>query len=419
MKLRGVKQVFAMAVLMMGAGLAHAQTGHDRTVDFTEIRGLVVDAYTGAVVDGVHIRMGQTDIATITNSEGRFLLKVPARAENGQVQLIKVGYTQKDLPLSFFTQEEARIELAPEEQVLEKIELFASKNPVLLVEKALEKRSAKKHILTGFYREKIRRGARRDVMVSEAVLQLDEHKNMQGNNGRISLYKSRKNTDYKRLDTMAVKLKGGPYNPLYIDALKYPEFLFYEGKLENYHFEFKTPTTLNNRYVFVIYFEDRNKQSPWYYGDLFIDAKTNALLKVDYHLNVDNTRQAERMLVAKKPNKYKVTPLEVSYQADYLLDGEESYYSYGKFYIRIRINQKGKLFNFRYSVDSELMITDKHQDAPFPENELKRVKPSTVIPDDITGFGDPGFWGENNIIEPEKPLQRTFDRIWRQYQRSN
>ena len=42
------------------------------------------------------------------------------------------------------------------------------------------------------------------------------------------LGKSRKNTDYNKLDTLAVKLQGGPFSNLYTDIIKYPEFIFSE-----------------------------------------------------------------------------------------------------------------------------------------------------------------------------------------------
>src|SRR5699024_8255794 len=143
--------------------------------------------------------------------------------------------------------------------------------------KALNKRAPNQEKLVGFYREKIDRG-RHNVLLGEAVVQIDQDKYMRGKRGEISIYKSRKRTDYDRLDTLAVKLRGGPYSSLHLDLTAYPEYVFYDADLDAFDFDFKQPTTIDGRYVYVIYFEQRDKDYPWYYGTMYIDAKNNALL---------------------------------------------------------------------------------------------------------------------------------------------
>ena len=55
----------------------------------------------------------------------------------------------------------------------------------------------------------------------------------------MKLFKARKSTDYSKLDTVALKLQGGPFNTLYVDIMKYPEFIFIEGKVDEYEFKFE------------------------------------------------------------------------------------------------------------------------------------------------------------------------------------
>ncbi len=408
--------------LVMGAWGIEYTSGQstDKALSYTEYRGKVVDANTNNTLEKVQVTLNQTNIGSITNSEGEFLLKVPEAEKAQEIRLTKVGYNQKFVRLATLGEQATVIALIPSEELLDQVELYQSVNPRRLVEEALRAPAEDDRYLTGFYREGVTRGTGRNVLLAEAVVQIDQKKSMGGKHGRIELYKSRKNTDYQVLDTTAVKLKGGPYNPLYSDVVSYPEFLFYgEGRLDNFSFHFEDPTTLNGRYVFVVYFEDNNKREPWTFGRIYVDAKTNALLRIEYQLNVENKRQAERMLVAKKPRDFSVTPLEVSYEANYLLTQEQSYFNYGSFFIKIRVKKKGRLFNRRFSVNSELLITDRKDDPAFPEKELTRIRPSSIISDDIQGFGEPDFWGENNIIEPERSLERTFNSIWRRYQRQH
>ena len=50
-----------------------------------------------------------------------------------------------------------------------------------------------------------------------------------------------------------------------------------------------------------------------------------------------------------------------------------------------------------------------------PEDALK---PSIIFSDEATGFSDPEFWGEFNIIEPEKSIESAIKKISRQVKRN-
>ena len=47
-----------------------------------------------------------------------------------------------------------------------------------------------------------------------------------------------------------------------------------------------------------------------------------------------------------------------------------------------------------------------------------KLRPSVIITDAISGFSDPNFWGEYNIIEPEKSIESAIKKIQRQLRRS-
>lgn len=378
--------------------------------DFIEYTGTVVDSESNKKISEVHITLINSKIGSLSNAEGEFSLKIP-NDKKPEVQFSKVGYKSVDMTLDMANPNSVRVTMEPRILNLKTIDVYQGGNARRLVEKVLGNKGKRQDKLTGFYREKIKRGAQRNVMLAEAVLQIDERKSTFGKRGRIELYKSRKNTDYKRLDTIAVKLRGGPYNPLYIDATRYPEYLFYAGTLDNFKFEFGEPTTINNRFVHVVLFEEVNKKEPYYHGKLFIDGESTSLIKLDYSLNVDNKREARRILVAHKPKYAKVTPIETRYSADYVLKDGKWYYSYGHFSITVKVNWRKKLFNKRYTIDSEMVVTDRNPESAFPENELIKIKPTVVMADDIKGFGDPNFWGPNNIIEPETSIQRTIESI--------
>ena len=79
--------------------------------------------------------------------------------------------------------------------------------------------------MTAFYRETIKR-RNRNVSLTEAVVNLYKQPYTNKSKDIVALNKARKSTDYRRLDTVTVKLQGGPYSTLYLDIMKYPEYIF-------------------------------------------------------------------------------------------------------------------------------------------------------------------------------------------------
>lgn len=381
---------------------------------YIKYKGKVFDAITQAPIAEAHLTVKNSEITTITNAEGNFILKVPQSLKNAIINISKVGYHHMNMQLVYFDKKLTEISLSPIAQNLEQIDLYQAKDARKIVQRMLDNKGdnygATPNPLTAFYREKIDRG-NRNVMLAEAVVSINKANYTSSKRGKIFLYKTRKHTDYKHLDTLALKLRGGPYTPLYLDILKYPQFLFYENSLEAYEFTFDNPTKIDDRYIYVIRFEEMNKQSPWYHGKMYIDAKSLALVKAIYSLNVDNRNEASRMLIFQKPWHAKVYPLKTRYQVDYLQKDGKWYYSYGHAYLKLKINWKHKLFNARYAINSEMVVTDRSKNTSISEKKLKKIKPSVIMSNSTAGFTDPSFWGSNNIIEPDVSIQEAIEKI--------
>lgn len=382
--------------------------------EFVEYKGIVVDPNSGPI-PSAYLNVNGTNISTVTNSEGEFSLKVPANLEDGVVTVSSLGFISTSLPLSIFKPEGTRIELIETVEELSEINIFTATDPKLLVKNMFSKSGANyindNTEMNMFYRESIRK-RNRNVSLSEALLKV--YKKPYNSSGRdeISIVKARKSVDYERLDTLALKLRGGPYNSLYSDIIKYPEYLFTPDDLESYTFSFDEPARINNRYLYVVNFEMIDQRMPWYSGQLFIDAQTNALVKATYNLNVENRNVASSMFVKKKPSGTRVYPLRVQYEVDYREKGGKWYYGYGKAELEFVVNWRRKLFNSRYVVNSEMAVTDW---AINPSGYINRdetfINPSVIMVDDVSGFTDVQFWGANNIIEPDKSIQNAILKI--------
>jgi len=416
-----IKQIFWVILLVLQGITPCLSATTSIKVHFIEYKGKVVDSRNGSPIASAYLAVVGTNISTITNNDGEFSLKVPDDITNAMVTISYLGYQSKTLPLDSFKNENTLIELAETVEELSEISIFSSKDAKGLIEIMLKKRNEnymnEQTQMTAFYRETIKKG-RRNVSLSEAVVKIYKQPYSSSKRDDIAIIKARKKTDYERLDTLALKLRGGPFNTIYLDVMKYPEFLFKPDELDIYEFSFDNPTKINNRYLYVVDFSEKDHSSPWYYGKLFVDAETHTLVKATYKLNVDNRNAASNLFVKKKPAGARVYPVNVDYKIDYRERNGKWFYGYGNAQLEFVVNWKNKLFNSRYTINGEMAVTDWEIDLEGKTKKDKTfISPSVVMVDDVSGFSDTDFWGDTNIIEPEKSIQNAIEKIQRQLEK--
>lgn len=388
-----------------------------------EYKGRVLDNNTNDPLALADLIIKDTNISTITNAEGEFLLKVPNNLLYKTVTVSYLGYKQKEIPLSAFKTKNTRIKLEEAATVLAQIDLNTPQNAESLVRKTLKLKNKNYFnssiTMTGFYRETIKK-RNKNASLSEAVLEIYKTPYNSNKNDGIRLIKSRKNTNYSRLDTIALKLQGGPFSALHTDIMKYPEFIFTEDNLSLYNFTFNRSTQINDKLVYVVSFKQKETiNDALYYGKLFIDADSYALTSATYNLNVENRAAATELFVKKKPRKVTVYPTEASYRVNYRVKDGKWYYGYSNILLTFKVNWKNRLFNNRYTLQSEMAITDWKPNTTGQMPKLKdRIKSSTILIDEVSGFGDPDFWGKYNIIEPEKSIESAIKKISKQLKKS-
>ncbi|KPM31534.1 Hypothetical protein I595_2021 [Croceitalea dokdonensis DOKDO 023] len=391
--------------------------------EYKSYEGQLNDADTKKALSLASITVKGTNISTITNAEGDFLLKVPAEISDAMVVFSYLGYETKNMPLKDLKPKGNKIQLNISITALSEVSIDAPQNPRRLVEEVLETKGQKyvsdPTLMTAFYRETIKK-RKRNVSLSEAVVNIYKAPYSTLKNDAIKLYKARKSTDYSKLDTVALKLQGGPFNALYVDIMKYPEYIFTEESLDNYNFTFSNSTYINNRLIYVIAFNQLDEIiNPLYQGKLYIDAKSKTLTSAVYELNITDRDLAAQLFVRKKPNNVQVWPTEVAYRVDYRNSDNKWYYSYSNVLMEFKVNWKNKLFNSVYSMAAEMAVTDweVNKDEKSPKFR-DRLKKSIILNDEAVGFSDPEFWGEYNIIEPEKSIESAIKKIQRQLKKS-
>lgn len=393
----------------------------EKTQNFTEFTGSVIDSKSKAPLAFATLNVDDTNISTVTNSDGEFLLKVPNTLVNQNITISFLGYQTKTVPLSNLNGDAIQILLEESAMELSEVKINAPKDARTLVKTALDKKGEhylnEETIMTAFYRETIKK-RRRNASLSEAIVEIYREPYSSTKADRIKLIKARKSTDYNRLDTLAVKLQGGPFSTLYADLIKYPQIIFTDNNLSNYEFSFDKPTEINDRSVYVVKFKPRTEfTEPLYYGKLYIDAETFSLISAIYNLNVENREMAAKMFVKKKPNNVTVYPTEAAYRVDYRIKDGKWFYGYSNLQLTIKVIWKGRLFNSVYTLNSEMAITDWEKSLDKGFNRKETLRPSIILIDEASGFSDPKFWGEYNIIEPEKSIESAIEKINKQLEK--
>ena len=389
---------------------------------YKEIKGIVIDSKTRSPLVFTDLVIHGSNISTISNSDGKFIIKIPEAYIDGSLVISRLGYQKKDVDI-LSLKSNVKITLVAAITELTPVQIDTYTDAKTLLKATLKKKSElynnNNTLMTAFYRETIKK-RRRNASLSEAVIQIHKRPYSSSKKDAIELIKSRKKTDYTRLDTLAVKLQGGPFSNLYTDIIKYPEFIFTNEDIPLYDFSFDPSTRINDHLVYVINFKQKpNITTPLYYGKLYIDSKTLALTNAVYNLNVENRKLTSEMFVRKKPGSAVVYPTEASYRVNYRNKNGKWQYAYSNISLTFKVNWKRKLFNNVYTLNSEMAITDwRIKDAVIEKPRNKMMRPSTILVDATSGFSDPKFWGMYNIIEPEKSIESAIKKIQKQLKKA-
>jgi hypothetical protein len=120
------------------------------------------------------------------------------------------------------------------------------------------------------------------------------------------------------MDTVIVKMQGGPYTSLLLDVVKNPGDILSEDLFELYDYKLEGINYINEREAYVISFKQKeNISEPLYEGKIYLDYENLAITGLDFHLNTQNIDKATNLLVRKKPASVKIDVLGANYLTRY------------------------------------------------------------------------------------------------------
>jgi len=384
------------------------------------IRGIVLDESNKKPLAFATVAIEGSNVATVSNSEGVFLLKFSEELIKNNLVISFIGYEKKVYRLAELKEEENLIFLSPTSVSLSEVSVFPS-DPDLLIRAIMSRRDqnyGSDNIRNlAFYRETIKKG-RNYVSLTEAVVDVYKPGYQSSRNDQVSLVIGRKSTDYEKVDTLVFKLQGGPLSALMLDIMKDPYLLFDNEQIGSYNFEISTIAKIDDRHLYVLSFKPaKGSTETLFYGDLYVDMASLAVTSASFNMDVSNRAEAARLFIKKKPFRADVYPTKATYLVNYREKDGIWNLAYVRADVSFKINWRRRLFNSNYYTSIELAITDRVLAENKPFRPSDRIKMSVIMEDAVEGFSDDNFWGDYNLIEPDQPIEDAIKRIQKQLEK--
>ncbi|HEX2394043.1 MAG TPA: carboxypeptidase-like regulatory domain-containing protein [Bacteroidales bacterium] len=391
----------------------------ETVTDFKSIKGLIIDSRTRKPLSYSNIFLNNKSTGTISNFLGRFELKLPSTADYDTLVISHIGYEVFTVPVAGIDTSALIVRLSSGKIQIREV-VVKPLDPIYIITKAVENipknYDRKPAVFTGFFRESTQQD-NKNISLSEAIINIFKEPYTSPREDQIKIFKGRKGTNTNEKEFVEFIVQGGLYNTLQLDIVKnLPSFLdadyfaLYEYQVERTILHF-------DRLTYVISFEQREGvKYPCYKGRVYIDVETLAIVGATFEMPETGMTYAAGIYVKKTPRKTGVKPLNASYQVFYRNYNNRWNLSNARSHILVRVRRKKDKrqdrFNSVFASISEFVITNKDtvNVVRFKTDEIS--KPRDILEEQI-GETDYEFWGNENIIIPEEPLDRAILRIGR------
>ncbi|MGC8823643.1 MAG: carboxypeptidase-like regulatory domain-containing protein [Bacteroidales bacterium] len=406
-------------LLILTASTTSVQAARD-SAQMNIYQGKIIDAETGAPIMYASVFIEGTNIGTVANAEGEFMLKAPV-ANGGRIGFSHLGYKTVFLGRNELKASGNVIVLKPEVVSLQEI-IVRVEDPELIIKGALsnisKNYSRKPAMVNGFYRETIQQN-KRYVSVAEAVL--EAYKSPYNNyfaNDKVKVLIGRKSQDVKKMDTIVVKFQGGPILPFYIDIAKNPENLINESFFNQYTLKLTGQVSLDDIRCYVVEFKQRKDVDlPLYEGKFYIDVNNLAFVAAEFSVSEYGLPYATTTYVKRKPATMKVDILRANYFVKYNKMGDIWQLAYTRSELAFKCKWPKRLFSSNYIITTEMAVTDIDYDNVEKIKIAEAFKPSEIFSERVEDFRNDDFWGDYNIIVPEESVLNAIKKLNRKLMR--
>ncbi|HEX7412139.1 MAG TPA: carboxypeptidase-like regulatory domain-containing protein [Bacteroidales bacterium] len=384
------------------------------TVSNIIIKGHVFDNQDKKPVPYASIGIQEENLGTITNADGFFIVKLPAKFAGSSLSVSHLGYENQKIPIRLLN--EQRVDLFLERRVISIQEVIIRYvDPAALVAKAMQQRLVNNSLnpvyMTTFYREGVQKNGR-VLSYSEAVLKVFKSSfEFNEQSDQVKLLKSRNILNINQSDTARLKLKAGILASLQLDIVKCIPTFMDESEFADYTYSYADIVSYNSQNVYAITFVQKKQvEEPLYTGTLFIDKESFAILGAEFEINPKYLNQAASYLIVKKSRKLIVKLEKIKYSISYMSYNGRYYLNHARCDITLKTRTRNHLSfdNFSTFLETATCHIDTANVTRFGKQEV--IKPNVVF-SDASYVYDEAFWGDYNIIAPEEKLNEALSRI--------
>lgn len=413
-----VRKILLAVFLLFGIQMCLADIMPDDTL--TVVSGVVKDRINKKRLPGTNISLPGSNIATVTNADGYFTIKIPHRLLRTGIKAEHVGYASATLSWKTLRGRSSRVSimLDPAGQMLEEITVYGAE-PRELVELAIKKIPENypmtRNLFSSFYRETIQKG-KRYIGVSEAIVNVlkKPYTTRQINGDRVSIVKGRRLMSQKPNDTIAVKIIGGPTLPVMLDIVKNEDILFSLPELDYYEFKMEPMAIIDDRRQFVVSFRPVVSVAyPLHKGKIYIDQENQSFTRAEFSLDVSDKEKATKVMLYRKPRGLRFKPQEMEFIVTYKYQDGVSYLNYIRTKTRFKCDWKRRLFSSGYTAYAEMVMVDRDDNPVSSISRKDAFGKRDIFSDMVENFNDSDFWKDYNIIEPTESLEKAVVKLRR------
>ena len=385
------------------------------SLEYISVQGYIINLQDQEPVVFASVFMDGLTIGTVSNSEGRFLFKIPVPYKHLPIVISSLGYKKKYIYLSELTDELNKIVL---ETALIPIKEVTIKriDPLTLMELALRNiavnYSQDPVTMTGFYREAIKKN-RNYISVGEAVLDIYKasYKKL-SDFDRVQIHKGRKSQNIHKNDTVIMKFQGGANLISSLDFVKNPGIILSPEEFQFYNYTLNGIVDVGGRETYLVRFSPK-KFNPYHTheGNIYIDIETYAIVNLEIEVSEDKKEEATEVLIRKKPVGFDIRLQDAKYLVSYRMIGNTWYVNYARVELSFRCKWSKRLFASNFMIVSEAVITDMDSANVIKPRARESLKKTSIFSEEVSNFEDPDYWGASNIIEPESSIQEAINKI--------
>jgi len=417
--LAGVLLLSALTAQTIYAGASSSERKKNDQQTLLTFKGKVVDAESGNPLVFASVAVKETNVATITNIDGEFLIKISETQISKNLEVTYLGYKNKVVPITDLREDGYKNVISMTSAPIPIREIIVKPiDPEAIVRNAIGRIGknyvTEPNLMTAFYRETIRKN-RTYVSIGEAVVEIFKapyNSDIRFDGARI--YKGRKGSDVEKMDTVLFKLQGGPVTVLQLDIAKNTQDILTVDAMKYYDYSLVSVIEIANKPHYVITFKQKpSVDEPLFMGNLYIETESYALTEAEFGFNLANKEAVSSIFIKKKPLGMEVTPEIATYRVQYREQDGKWYLAYSRAEVKFKVNWKRKLFNTFYTTMSEMAITDRTNEEVIKFAGKEKLRYSDVFSEQVEAFTDPEFWGEYNVIEPDQSIESAIRRLSR------